>query len=474
VDVSREKDADQLRRIAQAALSENERLTRVLALQGAELDRLRGNTGATQESLTLLEQLRAREAKTKSRTKNAKSKRSKKRGKSGPTPQPELPVVERTYELDAADQVCTSCGGELAVFDGQFEESELVDVIEVNYQLVKVMRQKYRCGCGACVDTALGPERAVPGGRYSLGFAAKVATDKYLDHLPLERQSRIMKRHGLKVTSQTLWKQLDVLARDLRPAYDALLAQVLSQPVIGLDQTSWKRLSNKNATPFQMWCLTSPGVVVHTIRNDKSKVTFFDIIGDFEGIITCDALSTHKSAARTRPKIQLAGCWAHVHRRFAEAEPDHPEAGKALGFIRQLYAIDDEADDDLDTKLKLRQTRSKLVLDEMRAWLNDLSVLTSTSFGSAARYTFDNWNNLARFITNARIPLDNNATERGIRGPVVGRKNHYGSKSQRGTDVASIFYTLLETAKLNELNPAEYLANAVLAARRGEVVLPLA
>jgi len=110
----------------------------------------------------------------------------------------------------------------------------------------------------------------------------------------------------------------------------------------------------------------------------------------------------------------------------------------------------------------------------MYAWLNDLSVLTSTSFGSAARYAFDNWANLSRFITDARIPLDNNATERGIRGPVVGRKNHYGSKSRRGTEVASTFYTLLETAKLNELNPAAYLVEAVLAARRGEVLLPLA
>ena len=472
--MSREKDAEQLRRIALAALSENERQAKVIARMGAELDRLRGNTGATQEALTLLEQLREREAKTKSPTKKTKSKRSKKRGKSGPTPQPELPVVEKTYELDAPDQVCTSCGGELVVFEGQFEESELVDVVEVNYQLVKVKRQKYRCDCGACIDTALGPERAVAGGRYSLDFAAKVATDKYLDHLPLERQARIMKRHGLKVTSQTLWKQLDVLARELRPAYETLLAQVLAQPVIGLDQTSWKRLSNKNATPFQMWCLTSPGVVLHTIRNDKSKDTFFDIVGDFEGVIACDALSTHKSAARTSPKIQLAACWAHVHRRFEEAKPDHPEADKALGFIRQLYAIDDEADGDPELKLKLRQTKSKLVLNEMRAWLHDLSVLTSTSLGSAARYAYNNWTNLCRFVTDPGIPLDNNATERGIRGPVLGRKNHYGSKSQRGTDVASIFYTLLETAKLNQLNPAEYLSRAVLAARRAEVALPLA
>ena len=92
----------------------------------------------------------------------------------GPTPQPELPVVEQTYELDAPDQVCTSCGGELVVFEGQFEESEMVDVVEVNYQLIKVKRQKYHCDCGACIDTALGPERAVSGGRYSLDFLSLI------------------------------------------------------------------------------------------------------------------------------------------------------------------------------------------------------------------------------------------------------------------------------------------------------------
>jgi transposase len=83
-----------------------------------------------------------------------------------------------------------------------------------------------------------------------------------------------------------------------------------------------------------------------------------------------------------------------------------------------------------------------------------------------------NWDRLSRFLGDARIPLDNNATERGIRGPVVGRKNHYGSKSRRGTEVAAIFYTLLETAKLVGIDPAKYLREAALADARREVVLP--
>ena len=92
--------------------------------------------------------------------------------------------------------------------------------------------------------------------------------------------------------------------------------------------------------------------------------------------------------------------------------------------------------------------------------------------GKAAAYVIANWERLTRFVEDARVPLDNNATERGIRGPVVGRRNHFGSKSERGTQVAATFYSLIETAKLHGINPAEYLLEASRAADRGEVLLP--
>ena len=102
--------------------------------------------------------------------------------------------------------------------------------------------RKYTCECGGHVDTAIGPERVLPGGRYSLAFGVKVVIDKYVDHLPLTRQCRILKRYGVRVTSQTLWDQVWAISQQLRPCYDALYTDVLAQPVIGLDQTGWKRL----------------------------------------------------------------------------------------------------------------------------------------------------------------------------------------------------------------------------------------
>ena len=112
------------------------------------------------------------------------------------------------------------------------------------------------------------------------------------------------------------------------------------------------------------------------------------------------------------------------------------------------------------------------MLAQLKTWLWSQAVLKTLSIGKAAAYAIANWDRLTRLVENALVPLDNNGTERVIRGPVVGRKNHYGSKSRRGTEVAAVFYTLVETAKLHHVDPAPYLTEAVRAADRGEVLFP--
>ena len=144
----------------------------------------------------------------------------------GPTVQPELPRVEVVHVLDAADQTCPQCGGTLRPMAGQTEDAEEITVVERHFTLVTHKRQKYRCACNGCVDTAPGPLRLaarpdVRGQRYAPEFAVEVAIGKYGDHLPLERQARIMRREGLAVTSQTLWDQIEALATALQPTYAA-------------------------------------------------------------------------------------------------------------------------------------------------------------------------------------------------------------------------------------------------------------
>ena len=473
-DLEREQDIEELRRIALAQQTQIQQLMEVISRKSREIDKLRGKPGDIQLTLKMLAELQAKAKQTQAAL--AKATTQKKtpapRSSTGPTPQPMLPVIEQVFTLDAADHACPSCGGDLKPMKGQFDESEMVDVIEVSYRLVKVKQQKYVCRCGGCVETALGPKRALPGSRYSLAFAIKVVIDKWLDHVPLERQVRIFERHGLTVSSSTLWDLANALARRLAIIDDAMLAHVKAQPVIGLDQTGWPRLETDATKPWQMWCLTAPGVVVHRIRDDKSAATFKALVGDYNGTIVADALSTHEAGAREGPGIVLTACWAHVFRRFEEAKADHPDAESALAWIGALYAIDDRGEGDRTRIGELRRAEAPLILDVFKAWLYQHAGDKHLSIGTAAAYTLGIWDKLTRFVDDARIPLDNNATERAIRGPVVGRKNHYGSKSRRGTEVAATLYSILETAKLHGIDPAAYLVAALDAADRKEILLP--
>ena len=139
--------------------------------------------------------------------------------------------------------------------------------------------------------------------------------------------------------------------------------------MIGLDQTSWPRLEADATKPWQMWALTAPGVVVHRIRDDKSAATFTSLVGDYHGVIVADALGTHEAGARASPGIVLAGCWAHVYRRFEEALPDHPDAERALAWIGALYELDESAASATDANGELRRAKAPAILDELKRWL---------------------------------------------------------------------------------------------------------
>ncbi|MBK7152917.1 MAG: transposase [Sandaracinaceae bacterium] len=341
MDLRHESDIEQLRRIALAQEGQIRILLKVLQDKCAELRRLTGHEEELQQTLALITDLQRKSVAAETASTTARKRPKNTQTGHGPSEQPALPHVDVEVDLDQADRVCTSCGGQLDEWVGQFEESELVDVVEVQYRVVKVKRKKYRCACGGCVATADGgPERVIPGGRYSLTFGAKVATDKHLDHQPLERQVRILKRHGLTVTSQTLWDQLYALSTELEPTYQALLAAILEHPVVGVDQTSWPRLhkGKELMTPWQMWCVTAPGAAYHTIRADKSAESFVELLGTFEGSIICDAASTHTAGIKSNDKAFIAFCWAHALRKLRDVEDDHPEVhtGLMLATTRNL------------------------------------------------------------------------------------------------------------------------------------------
>ena len=401
----------------------------------------------------------------------------------GPRPQTRLDEVEETFELKEGERQCPACHGELVPMGGQFEESEEITVLERRYTLRKVKRQKYRCRCNGSVVTAPAPPRLIPGGRYTLDFAVQVAVDKYLDHLPLERQARIMDRLGLEVRSQTLWDQIEALARILKPVYQALGERVSSLDVLYADETRWPRLDSARASPWTVWARCSPKIAHYTILSSKSTRVARQLFSGYSGVLVVDGYQVYKKLSREScDAIRLANCWAHVRRKFEEARENFPQpCGWILARIGELYAIEkevpgpfpgDEAAQEL--RLQLREEKSRPILQSIYDWACTEIGLPRSALGKSIRYMLSRWKALTLFLEHPRVPLDNNAAERSLRGPVVGRKVHYGSKSKRGTEVAALFYTLLETAKLQGVEPAGYLKVAAQKALESQstILLP--
>jgi transposase len=502
VRVQSESNIDLLRQTAMLLESENTRLhcrlvelTRRLALaEGA---------GATQlefEIVRLQEELAARTRKIfgQSSEKRGQGKDKQSNPPAAPTPpatghgpreQLALPRTEQVHKLDVPDQMCPKCGGDLKEWEGQFEDSEEIDVVERSFRVVRHRRQKYRCQCASCVETALGPRKLIEGGRYSIDFAVGVAVDKYADHLPLARQVKQMARQGLVIDSQTLWDQILALSRHLQPSYEALCRYVRSRPVIGADETTWRMMETDKTSKWWVWTLSCADAVCYRILGSRSAKAAGTILAEYDGIVMADgygaytALQKEITATANRKAFDLAHCWAHVRRKFYEAQPNYAQAGEVLDLIAELYAIDagvrsqglDPAEAS-ERLLEARREQSAPVVEKIRQWLSaqGLTALPQSALGKAISYPFGIWPGLTKFLTNPAIPLDNNATERAIRGVAVGRKNHYGSRSLRGTEVAALFYTLIESAKLVGVNPVEYLRTATHRAidNPGTITLP--
>ena len=486
--IKHETNIETLRDAATVLERENRKLIeKNLELQ-SRVAELEGKTPADlQQRLALLEaQLAQRnkmifgdssERRGRSGANDGKSAKEPQKGH-GPREQPKLPLVETTHDLDEPDKVCRACGGAMQEWAGQEETSEEVDVIERRFVLRRHLRKKYRCGCGSCIETAPAPLKLREGVRYSIDFAIEVAVDKYVDHLALERQARRMERDGLVVDSQTLWDQINLLAHHLKPVRDRIHAYVLSQPVIGADETRWRMMSDKGKdegpSNWQVWAVACPTAVSHTILDSRGKVAAQKVFGDFAGTAMVDGYDVYESLRKENPALKLAHCWAHVRRKYLDAEASHPaECAEVLDLIGQLYALerDCEAGPPGDeARAKIRDERSRLVVREIQSWALRVEALPKSGLRTAIDYMGNHWKGLLRFLEDPRVPLDNNATERALRGPVQGRKNHYGSRSSRGTEVAALLYTIVESAMLNGLDPRAYLRAATVAALTGETV----
>ena len=467
--------------------------------------RLRGQDVSPQMELELLkEQLEAmkrsmfgtsseRRPEDSSNDDQKKDKGEKKpKSGHGPRSQPDLPIEKVVHTLALDERTCSFCGGEVKEMGEQFEESEEITVVSLEYKILHHRRQKYRCSCNAQVVTAPGPVKLTPGGRYSIDFAAQVAENKYLDHLPLERQVRAMARNGLVIDSQTLWDQIEKLAQYLQPTYEALCKQAFEAGVIYADETRWQMMTKNKSCRWWAWCVASDKIATYRIFSNRSQNAAEKMLGEYGKIAMTDGYATYDAlvkSGKANPNLTIAHCWAHVRRKFIEAEDAYPELSKpAIAMIKDLYRIekkilgitadmpDNERKKYLELRHKIRQEESRPKIDEIRNWAFEHlpNTLPQSKMGRALNYMLKLWPGLTVFLDKPEVPLDNNAAERALRGVVVGRKNHYGSRSKRGTEVAALFYTMMETAKLSGIDARAYLREAATRAiqKPGAITLP--
>ena len=482
MNLERETDIEMLRKKARLALFENKRLVDEIVRVKRENLLLKGaSPGQLQQEMELLDaQLRKDAEKLEQKAldiergndeADEKPKKDKKKRQHFGTRegQKSLPVTNtEVHDLDDADKMCASCGGDLVPWEGHDDETEEVVVVERRFEITRHIRKKYRCTCG-CMEQPDMPARLVPGGRYSNSFAVLVAAMKYVDQLPLERIVRIFGREGLVIDSQTLWTLVLALASKLKPAWERLRKEILQDDVVGIDQSPWPVLGHAKKS-WQMWTLSTAKLAYFDIKKSKGFEDGKRVLGDFKGIIFGDAASTHEALESALP-ITLAHCWAHPRRDAEKLRASDPmRAQVIIDFIRELYDVEDEAGADVEKRRFLRHTRSRDVLRRLFDWRADQRPLPSSPTAKLLGSLDNHRDGLERFLSDPRIPIDNNQSERGYVWVAIGRRSFFGSRSERGTEVASILYSFAETARRNGVDPKAYFTAALDDALEGRAI----
>jgi transposase len=413
-----------------------------------------------------------------------KKERKQKRTGSKRTKQLSLPTAKVRHLLDVADQICPGCGGKLYAKANKFDSSERIVVSERVYTVVSDEKQVYGCGDCGHSETALAPAHLVPGGRYDSSVAIGVAVDKYVDHQPLNRQVAAMKRVGLKVSRQALWNQIDALAKLCEPSHQALHDWMLNDhKMLHADETTWRMMVKGGSTKWWLWALGANDGFFCLAMPTRGVKAARQLLRNFDGALMSDAYIVYKMLAKEgkqaplelsderpwQPRFEMFVCWSHARRRFEQAAKHEDEALPVLGYIAELYAIESRAkeksggDEEKNHQLRsaLRGQESTLVIDKINRWRQKQLALPGTKFAEGLTFLDNQWQELTGFLHNPLVPLDNNLIERQVRTPVLGRKNHLGSHSERGAYVSALFYSLLGSCRLVDVSPSAYLQTLV-------------
>jgi transposase len=379
-------------------------------------------------------------------------------------------LPRETRKIPPKHTACPDCGGELKHL-GE-DVSEMLEYVPASFKVIRQVREKLACGRCDKIVQAEAPSRPIARGLAGPGLLAHVLVSKYADHLPLYRQEEIYERQGVELERSTLADWVGQTSELLAPLVEALRRHVMSAtklhaddtpvPVLapGLGKTKLGRLWTYvrddrpagDETPPAVWFAYSPD------RKGEHPQTH---LRSFTGTLQADAYAGFDPLYQGG-RIQEAACWAHVRRKFYDLVVAHqsPLAQEAIHRIGELYAIEaDLRGHQPDERRRARQERSFPLLASMKQWFEEVLVKLSkkSETAQAVRYALGRWEALLRYVDDGRLEIDNNVAERALRAVALGRKNYLFAGSDRGGERAAAIYSLIGTAKLNDVDPEMYL-----------------
>ena len=357
-----------------------------------------------------------------------------------------------------------------------YDESKEITVIERVIKEITHKRKKYRYKGKnqlgkELIVTAPAPDKLINGATYSIDFAVQVITDKYLYHMPLERQCRELERLGLRrIAPKTLYNLCLVSSVYLEEIALKIKHEVLNdyEVAIHCDDTTWP-INNSKQDNGYMWVISNRSGAYYRFEPTHSGKIMAEILKDFKGAMLSDGANVY-DRFKLKQEIVLGLCWAHAFRKFRDCEANAPELCQEI-----MHLINDLTD--IEKKAKTFDELRILRRDKSAAIVKDLFLLIEkaksearpeSALEGAADYVLKRRQEFMNFLTNPRLPMTNNDVERTIRAAVMGRKNFQGSRTHDGADLAAIMYTIIETCKRHELDPKNYINTVIRLQIRGE------
>ncbi len=382
----------------------------------------------------------------------------------------DLPVTDIIHDLPEHEKFCPHDNQALKHFSDECHKQ--LDYIPAKVTVLNHVRRKYMCPC--CNDyfvTAKKPAQPIEKPIASPGLLSQIATHKYCDGLPLYRQSNlIFKRLGVELDSTSMANWMIKCGQLVQPLINLGLDVLRTQDVLFMDETVTQVLKEEGRSASQqsrMWIMTNNTeqrmVLFHYSPTRETSVAAV-MLGDFNGTLMTDGYAVYDTIAKTNGLTHL-GCWAHARRYFKEASDAQPKgtSGKpeqALSYIQKLFRIEASIKAaTTDEKYRARQQESAPILAALKQWL-DKSLkhpVKSAKLTKALTYLNNQWHKLSRYTENGTWPIDNNHAENCIRPFVIGRKNWLFSTSIEGAKASANLYSLVESAKANNLEPSAYL-----------------